>query len=170
MSMNANAPYHGRPGMTNQDAALAVMREMQRQGTWGTGAQPAKPPLSPQQIQSKLHRRAIWSGVFGVLTLGSVLAAIYDSEIGAPGTPAWIVFAVILGAVAIVEMELFLILLAGRRKLLVQWQSHVTSSQPTVPTPPQYSSDGRWWWNGYRWYAVASSSEVDAQSRPIGQE
>jgi len=38
MNPNApNAPYHGRTGMTNQDAALMGMREMQRQGMWNSG-------------------------------------------------------------------------------------------------------------------------------------
>ena len=32
-----SAPYHGRTGMTNQDAALMGMREMQRQGMWNSG-------------------------------------------------------------------------------------------------------------------------------------
>ena len=131
--MNPNAPDHGRPGITNQDAALTGMREMQRQGISGAGV--ASPPISPQRMQSKLHWRSILGVVSGPSPLAAFAAALYDAQIGAPGTPAWIAFAVVLGTIALVELELFLKLLVTRPKLLREWHSSVTSNQVAQPAP-----------------------------------
>lgn len=40
-------------------------------------------------------------------------------------------------------------------------QGHQTWPGNPVP-PPTYSSDGRWWWDGTSWHAVASVSPPPA--------
>lgn len=42
----------------------------------------------------------------------------------------------------------------------------MTDDLPTSPpAPPQYSADGRWWWNGGEWVAAAQISPAQSQAQ-----
>ncbi len=38
---------------------------------------------------------------------------------------------------------------------------------PTTPAPPQYSQDGRWWWDGRQWISVQPQQPMQPPERVI---
>jgi hypothetical protein len=82
MGMNAGDQYHGRPAMTNQDAALAGMVEMQRRGQWNTGGPPSKPALTPEEMRVKRLWRTIRVVVFGILAIAFAWGGYGDLQTG----------------------------------------------------------------------------------------
>jgi|ERR1700682_240036 len=79
--MGANQPYHGRTAMTNQDAAIMGMREIERQGPGGGGSS-GRPPLTPKQRRSRRLFRAIRLVVFSVIAYGFVYGGQKDIATG----------------------------------------------------------------------------------------
>src|SRR5437879_5459867 len=106
--MNAGDQYHGRPAMTNQDAALAGMTEMKRRGEWNPGEPPPpKPPLTPQQIRVKRFWRAFWSVVLGLPAIGFAWGGFVDLQTGAYSPFGAFLFAGMFGLAALHQIDVF---------------------------------------------------------------
>jgi hypothetical protein len=105
MGMNAGDQYHGRTAMTNQDAALAGMREMQRRGQWNTGGPPSKPPLTPEQMRAKRFRRIIRVVVFGILATAFAGGGFIDLQTGHYSPIGSFLFAAVFGFGALQQID-----------------------------------------------------------------
>jgi hypothetical protein len=105
---NAGDQYHGRPGVTNQDAALSAMMHLKSRGEWPPdNPPPPKPPLTPAEIRVKRFWRALWAVVLGVPAIGFAGGGFADLQTGRYSPFGAFLFAGVFGLAALHQIDVF---------------------------------------------------------------